>query len=967
MCSVSRPSADEVCVDNHQTVTAMSTTTVLVTRRLSRPVGPLVPPSRGARGHTLSLVVGTRLLGRDEEREAIVQLLDTARLGVSGTLVVMGEPGVGKTALVEDALIEADDMRMLRATGLETERHLAFAGLLQLLRPALGHVSDLAPPQAAALAGALGVAEAAPGSGDRFMIGAAVLALLSRYAEEAPVAVVVDDVHALDRPSTEAIVFAARRLAADSVAVLATARSPEADHLVAGLPVLRLGGLDAGAAAALVGRAVGSPLAPGRLQPLLRVAEGNPLALLELAGADIDLLATDPVELPVRVPDTVTAAFTRRLERLDERSRTALLVAAVCGGDLLVTTRACSILGVAPDALAGAEDAGLVSIQAGRVTFRHPLVRAATYSWAGARDRRATHRAVADSLSGEDADRRAWHLAEAVWAPDDEIADMLAESAERAMARTAYSVASGAFERSARLSPDPDRRAGRLLLAAEAAWLAGLTERAMALLDGHARENQTSSARVRELALRGAIAARVGRPREAREMLLAAADLSTDPAEQCVLIADAVHASFYLAGAPAASSLAKRLVDLAPAVTDPKSRALGLIAMGMARILAGEAGGPENLRAAVPLIRSTPALYGDPERLSCVMLVSLFLRDTTEGGTLRTYVDEVRGEAGVGALPAILFYVARDQATTTAWAEAEANYSEAARLAEETGQVTDWLMSLAGLCWLESRMGRAEACRSHAEAVLSSPIARHLHMAEAWVRYAVGDLELSLGEPARAVVEFRELESLVREHELADVDLMPAAELVEALLRLGETSQAATVVSSYEQAASVKGQPWALARAARARALVTADESAEVWFEQALRVHGATLDMFETARTRLAYGEWLRRVGRRLDARSQLRASLDEFEDLGAVRWGERAAGELAATGATIQRRGADPRSLLTPQELQVSLLLVEGKTTREAAAALFLSPKTVEYHLRKVYTKLGIGSRTELADVLGA
>ena len=233
------------------------------------------------------------------------------------------------------------------------------------------------------------------------------------------------------------------------------------------------------------------------------------------------------------------------------------------------------------------------------------------------------------------------------------------------------------------------------------------------------------------------------------------------------------------------------------------------------------------------------------------------------------------------------------------------------------------------------------------------------------MRYALGDLELSLGEPARAVSTLRELVHLLEEHELADADLVPAAELVDALQRLGEVPEAQAVASSYERAARDKGQPWALARAERARGLLADDASAPTCFEAALEAHEATLDRFETARTRLAYGERLRRAAMRLRAREQLRVALDDFEDLGAARWAERAAAELAATGETVHRRGADPRSSLTPQELQVSLLLVEGRTTREAAAALFLSPKTVEYHLRKVYTKLGIGSRSELAELL--
>jgi len=238
-------------------------------------------------------------------------------------------------------------------------------------------------------------------------------------------------------------------------------------------------------------------------------------------------------------------------------------------------------------------------------------------------------------------------------------------------------------------------------------------------------------------------------------------------------------------------------------------------------------------------------------------------------------------------------------------------------------------------------------------------------MAAAWAHYAVGDPELSLGQPARAVTTFHELIRLLEVHELADADLVPAAELVDALLRLGEIGEARAVAAAYERAARDKGQPWALARAERARGLLADDAAAPALFESALEAHAATLDRFETARTRLAYGESLRRSARRVRAREQLRTALEEFEDLGAARWAERAAAELAATGETVHRRDADLRSSLTPQELQVSLLLVEGRTTRETAAALFLSPKTVEYHLRKVYTKLGIGSRAELAELL--
>jgi DNA-binding CsgD family transcriptional regulator len=909
------------------------------------------------------------LLGRDSEREAVGRLVATARLGVGGTLVLVGEPGVGKTALLEDVLGSLGDLRVLRATGLEAERHIPFAGLLQLLRPALGGLEGLSPPQAEALSAALALGAGGRATGDRFLIGAAVLSLLSRYAEEGPVAVVVDDLHLLDLPSAEAIVFAARRVAADPIVVLATARTGEADVLVTGLPVTHLTGLDADAAAALVARAAGVPLDPRRLEPLLALAAGNPLALVELAGDDLDILdalAVEPSELPARVPEAVTAAFARRLDRLGESCRGVLLVAAMCAGDLVVTTRASAGLGLDAESLTEAEDDGLVTIGGDRITFRHPLVRAAIYSRAPARDRRSAHRAVADALPEGDPDRRAWHWAGAVWQPDAEVSRLMAEAGERAQARAAYSVASGAFERAARLCPDQERRAELLMDAAETAWSAGLTERALAVLESHAREQPGRPGRMRELALRGAIALRTGRVRDAREMLIAAADLATDPDEQTVILADAVHANFYLAGAPTAISLAQRLRELSPSVRDDRARALGLIASGVAGVLAGQPAGVEDLRAAVPLVEATPALYDDPRRLPLVMQLPLYLRDTTGGGRgVREVVDEVRGRVGVGPLPALLFHVARDQATTSAWVEAEANYTESVRLAEETGQVTERVMSLSGLAWLESRQGQERRCREHVGQVLADPATSLVHMAEAWARYSLGDLELSLGEPARAVDAFRQLLRLLEVHELADVDLVPAAELVDALLRLGEADEARGVATAYEHSAREKGQPWALARAERAHGLLADDDGAPARFEAALEAHAATLDRFETARTRLAYGERLRRASHRVLAREQLRAALDQFEDLGAARWAERAAVELAATGEAVQRRDADPRGALTPQELQVSLLLVEGRTTREAAAALFLSPKTVEYHLRKVYTKLGIGTRAELAELL--
>ncbi len=913
------------------------------------------------------------LVGRDAEQKAIDSLEAAARLGMSGVLVLAGEAGVGKTALLDSATAGLDDMRVLRATGLESERELPFATLLQLARPALGLLDQIPPMQADALSAALALPSASLGTSasgrDRFTIGAALLSLICRYAEDGPVAVVVDDLHLADAPSASALVFAARRLAADPVVALLAVRSPEGDRLVAGLPSMRVSGLDLGAARALIAHAHGPGVSEDTVRRLHQATDGNPLALVELGGADRDVVESAETGLPLRVPRAVVEAFGRRLNQLDDPCRSVLLVAAVCGTDLGLIAAACTALGLEVGHLGDAEDLGLVTVHNGLVEFRHPLLRSAVYSGASAQGRHAAHRAAADAIAPADADRRAWHLSEAIWHPDAAVADLLAEAGKHAEARAAYSVASAAFERSARLTPDADRRGARLLRAADTAWTAGMGERTLALLDQHARDSSSQtpdagSGGIRELELRAAIAARTGSVREALDVLLTAADLATSPDDAAILLADAVHATYYLGDARMAAALADRLSGLQSGLTQSRSRALGLMATGMARVLAGR-GGADDIRAAVPLLETEPELLHDPRRLSWLMLAPLYLRDATGGARLRALVDEVRGAAGVGALPAVLFHVARDQAATAAWARAEANYTESIRLAAETGQTTELAMSLAGLCWLESRAGKPDAARAHAEKARALCAARDIHIGEAWVEFAIGDLELSLGQPDRAAERLSALATLLDRLALQDVDLSPSPELTDALVRLGRRSEAVDLVERYREQAVSKGQPWARARADRACGLAAEDDEFDPWFTSALRWHEQTLDRFESARTRLAYGERLRRTGRRIDARVQLRMALDEFSNLGAGVWGERAAAELTATGERVRTTAVSATAGLTPQELQVSIMLAEGRTTREAAAALFLSPKTVEYHLRKVYMKLGISSRAALAELL--
>lgn len=900
------------------------------------------------------------LIGREHEQQTIDRLVSGARIGASGVLAVTGEAGVGKTTLLRWAEDRLDGFRVLRATGTEPEREVPFAGLLAVLRPALGLLDTIAPPQARALSAALAMDEGP--AVDRFAIGAATLSLLCRYAEEAPVAVLLDDVHLLDRPSASALVFAARRLSADPVAMIVVGRAGEADDLVEGLDRLVLSGLDLGAARSLVDLLSAAPVTDAWLARVHELTGGNPLAIAELAE-DPDALLPSGSDVPPPLSSALAASFTRRVRLLDPGARSVLLVAVVCNGGLRLTGAVCAALGLDVSQLAAAQHAGLADVVGGEVTFRHPLLRAAMYRDSPPEQRRAVHAAVAAALPVDDVDRRAWHLSESLWAPDAGVAEMLDSAAARAAARSAYAVASTAYERAARLSPAVDDLAVRLLAAAENAWSAGLGPRAIALLDELAATNLAPQLATSALELRASIAVRSGSVREAAALLERAAAETGSADVRTVLLAEALHATFFLADGAAAGRLVDELTSAVALATSSRARAIGTVSVGMAKVLAGR-GGIEEIRAAVPLLAGSAELQADARGVSWLMYAPLFIRDAETGRELRAQVDEARARAGVGMLPRLLFLVARDEATSDSWPRAAADYTEAIRLARDTGQTSELAMSLAGLSWLESRTGQEVECRAHAAETLALCASRDIHWGEAWALFSLGDLELSLGNPAAALVHLQQLDRLLLDLSVGDPDLSPRAELVDVLLRLGEVAEATRTAAAYVEAADAKGQPWARARALRCLGLVATDDF-DGPFLAALALHEETLDRFEAARTCVAYGARLRRAGRRVDARVHLRRALDTFATLGAEVWADRAATELDLTGERVPRRAVVGIASLTPQELQVALLLADGRTTREAAAALFLSPKTVEYHLRKVYTKLDIRSRDELAGVV--
>ena len=901
------------------------------------------------------------LLGREGEQLAIDRVLAEARTGRSGVVALVGEPGIGKTALLEHTAAAAGDMRRLRARGVESEAEVPFAGLAELLRPALAWIDRIPGPQAAALSGALALGPAA--AGDRFAIGAATLSLLSAFADDGPLLLVVDDLHLLDRSSAEALLFAFRRLVDDPIAVVLAAREGEPSILEgADLRILRMAGLTRAEAGALLGE-----LPSEAVDRLYRATAGNPLALRELA-ADTAALTVEPLDTPLPISASIAAAFDRRLERLPAPTRRMLLLVAAGGGrDLSVLARAAPAVGADVTDLAAAEEEGLVTLAGGEPEFSHPLMRAAAYANATAADRRRAHAALAAALAGADPDRSAWHLAAAAVGPHAGVCAALEAAGRRAYERSAYPAAARAYERAARLAPADDARGRLLWAAADAAWLDGDADRTEALLDEAGVHTTDPGVLARVDQLRGHLLMRRGPVSEGSTLIAAAAErvAGLDPELAVVMLAESVEGAFYAGDTAAMVAAAGRAGAIVAASGSTRARFFAETAGAMACVAQGDGErGARHAHAAVAILEASDELRDDPRHATWATLAPLYLREADAGRALiERAADRARARGAVGALPALLHFLARDQATTDRWADAEATLDEAIRLADETGQRTECAAALAGLAWLEARQGREDACRAHAARAADLCAALGIGTFAVWAMQALGDLELGLGRAAEAIGHHEDQAAALRERGIADVDLSPGPELVDAYLRLGRADEARAASEAFAEAAEAKGQPWALARAARCRGMLAPDDAFEGAFADAIALHGRTPDAFEAARTRLAFGARLRRAQQRGRSRGELRAAHETFELLGAASWAEQARSELAATGEAARRR--DPSTLddLTPQEFQIARLLATGMTTREAAAAAFLSPKTVEYHLRNTYRKLGIRSRDGLAE----
>jgi DNA-binding CsgD family transcriptional regulator/tetratricopeptide (TPR) repeat protein len=888
------------------------------------------------------------LLGRDPERALIDELLGRARSGSAGVLVLVGEPGIGKTALLLDAAGRADGMTVVRAVGVESEAELEFSALFDVCRPLLDRIGELAERQRQALAAALGIGPGEPA--DRFAVGAATLSLLAAAAEEAPVLVLLDDAQWLDAASLDALLFAARRLRAERVAMVIAARD-EAGLDLRPFAAHALAGLDGDAAAALLASRAGRELDPAVAERLRRDSGGNPLALVELPArlTESQLRGAEPLADPLPVGAGVERVFGDRAARLPSEARRALLVAAISSSSRLeAVTEALRLMGLGEGALEPAEDAGLLRLAGGAVAFRHPLVRSAVVQASAPSERRRAHRALADALAGRAPDERAWHLGAAALGPDGDAAEALAEAGRRARARSGWASAALALERSARLTPDPAARGLRLVEAAEAAQVAGRIELTLDLVGEALAADGAGEARGRAARLQSRIELHCGDVGRALDHLVEEAGRleRDDPAAAVALLADAVEAA-ELRGEPGrALDAAVRAAALA---RDGPARFAADCALAQALALAGR---PAEARE--PLDRALGLLEGSEElRASLLALVrgagaAGRLGRTPEGLELAARAIELaRGQGALGPLAHALEASASIAAASGRWSEASGRASEGLDLARESRCAWASARCLELLTRLDAARGEEGRCR--ARAAEAAEVAARAGIVSARPRTALGLLELGIGRADEAA---RTLEAIDADH-LRMTGPEGAADLVEACSRSGRRAAARAAFERLRP-----GLPPGFDT--RCLGLLAGDDDFEEPLREAIARHPAD-DGFGLARTRLCLGERLRRAGRRTDARAPLRAACDGFTALAARPWAERAAAELRATGERLGRREAREGEELTPQELQVALQVAEGKTNKQVGAALFLSPKTVDFHLRRVFRKRGVRTRAEL------
>jgi DNA-binding CsgD family transcriptional regulator len=908
------------------------------------------------------------LYGRAAELAAITRLLSAARQGRSGVLVLSGEAGIGKTTLLDHARSIAADARVLTVRGSEPEQQLAFAGLAQAVHPFADWLDRLPDRQARALRGAVALGPAEPG--DRFAVYAATLGLLAALADDAPVLLAVDDAQWLDPPSADALAFVGRRLLAEGLAMLIATREP-AGRFAGEFSTHLLGGLDDAAAAELVAARTGVRPDPAVLTRLIAATGGNPMALTEtaeqLSPAQLEHRQPIPVPTPARV--TAQAMFAARVAALGDAARLALLLLATSTDSRLAPVLdAAAILSLSAADFAEVEAAGLARLDQADFTLAHPLVRTAAVAAGLPAQRRAAHRALAAvQTEPHDAEAQAWHLAEATLGTDERVAAALEALATAARDRSGHAAAVAAFERAAALSADDADRARRLHAAAVAAQLAGQPTRARELLVAADALAEDIRLRADIAAARGRVELSSGHPALAYRVVHRAAEAvrGVAPDRAAQLLADAAVAALLAGDAAAAIEAATAAEHLDPCPA-PALVLVTRLVRGLTLLHLGQLpdGAPLLVESAALVEATGLAGVG----VEYVVLAGLGMVWTGAHARARAMlapvVAELRSAGALGMLPFALYVSAYAEARSGRMGVARSMAAEAVELARLTGEELWCYLALSALAYVEAISGDVDACRAHAaeaSALMRADINYPRDASE-----ALGLLELGLGRYGEAVAHFR---AGARQSGAAMGD-EPGPEhfdLLEAEIRSGAATGPATlalldVVTAGDQLPLYAAVGW------RLRGLLAGQPALGECFSRALERHAQVDCPFETARTLLSFGERLRRQGERVKAREQLHAALAIFDRLHARTWAERARREISATGEPA-RAAPRPSALeqLTPQEFQVAMAVSAGATNREVGAALFLSPKTVEFHLSNVYRKLNIRNRAQLAHRFAA
>jgi DNA-binding CsgD family transcriptional regulator len=897
----------------------------------------------------------TVLRGRRRECAALRQLLDDVRAGQGTSLVIRGEPGVGKSALLGYMIESASGFRVERAVGVESEIELPYAGLHQLCGRMLSQLEHLPEPQRAAIGTAFGMNFGVPH--DRFLVGLAALTLLSEAAADRPLLCVVDDAQWLDRASLETLAFVARRLLAESIALVFATRGPKDE--IPGLADFVVEGLNEGDARAFLASVVRGPLDEHVRDRIVAETHGNPLALLELPrGLLAGELAGGFVLPNEPLSGQIEASFRKRYEQLPPDARRLVLTAAADPvGDAGLLWRAAAALNVGAEAAAPAVEAGLLTI-GGRVAFSHPLVRSAVYHGAPPSERRAAHRALAEATSQQfDPDRRSWHLAQASVGPDEDVARDLERSADRARARGGLAAAAAFLQRSTALTVDLARRTGRALEAAQASYEAGAADAALDLL-GTAELgpiDELQLARAERLRARLAFAQRRGG--DAPPLLLRAAR-RLEPLDAALAVETYVEAlgAALTTGRRDSLEQAADALRAAPASVPPSPSRLLMTGQALL-ITEGRAIAIPVLKQALSAFRVEPTSEGDMQGLPFAVSVAIWLWDDESFHQLSGRNLQLARDAGaLTLLPQALEMQAACQVDAGEFDAAQELLDEATAITDavRTAPTVDGALLLAG--WRGDEAAALELIQDSVRDATERGEESTITLAE----YARALLFSGLSRHEEALLAAQRS----CDHHPAKAYAKALVEMIEAAARSGRPDVGQEALTQLSEGTSLSATDWALGLEARARALLSDDDMAERGYLEAVERLGRTRVRTELGRTHLLYGEWLRRAGRRLDARAQLRTAHDMFTAMGAQAFALRAAHELVATGGTARKRSPEAHADLTAQETYVARLAREGLTNPEIGTRLFISPRTVEYHLHNIFMKLGIRSRSQLKQV---